>query len=45
MGREFNRAFDKRQISDYSHNFIIDRKEAEELLLSGKNFVQSLRNI
>jgi uncharacterized protein (UPF0332 family) len=24
MGREFNRAFDKRQISDYYHTFIID---------------------
>ncbi|MDO8550488.1 MAG: HEPN domain-containing protein [Ignavibacteria bacterium] len=43
MGREFNRAFDKRQISDYSHNFIIDKKEAEELLLSGKNFVQNVK--
>jgi len=25
MGRDLNKAFDKRQISDYSHEFIIDK--------------------
>lgn len=42
MGREFNRAFDKRQLSDYYHTFIIDKKEAEELLISGTEFVDNI---
>jgi len=44
MGREFNRAFDKRQLSDYYHTFIIDKKDAEDLLESGKNFVDKIKN-
>jgi len=44
MGREFNRAFDKRQLSDYYHTFIIDKKDAEDLLESGKNFVDRIKN-
>ncbi|MCH7723617.1 MAG: hypothetical protein IIC76_09860 [Bacteroidetes bacterium] len=42
MGRELNRAFDKRQLSDYYHTFIIDKKEAEELLISGIEFVDNI---
>jgi uncharacterized protein (UPF0332 family) len=44
MGREFNRAFDKRQLSDYYHTFIIDKKDAEDLLKSGKIFVDTIKN-
>ena len=43
MGREFNRAFDKRQISDYYHTFIIDKKDADDLLKSGYEFVSTIR--
>lgn len=32
MGKDFNKAFDRRQISDYYHDFIIDKVEAEEFL-------------
>ncbi len=42
MGREFNRAFDKRQLSDYYHTFIIDKNEAEDLLISGAEFVVNI---
>jgi len=44
MGREFNRAFDKRQLGDYYHTFIIDKKDAEDLLESGKIFVDTIQN-
>ena len=43
MGRDFNKAFDKRQISDYYHDFIIDKSEAEESILSGKSFVDKIK--
>lgn len=32
MGRELNRAFEKRQIGDYGYEFVISGDEAEELL-------------
>jgi len=40
MGREFNRAFEKRQLGDYEYTFVISKAEAEELLENGKNFVK-----
>lgn len=40
MGREFNRAFEKRQIGDYEYTFVMSKAEAEELLENGKNFVE-----
>jgi uncharacterized protein (UPF0332 family) len=40
MGRELNRAFEKRQIGDYGHKFVISEKEAEEMLANGKKFVE-----
>ncbi|MEO8231220.1 MAG: HEPN domain-containing protein [Ignavibacteriota bacterium] len=43
MGRDFNKAFDRRQISDYYHDFVIDKSEAEESILSGKNFVDKIK--
>ena len=43
MGKDFNKAFDRRQISDYNHEFIIDKSEAEEFVVSGKNFVSKIK--
>ena len=42
MGREFNRAFEKRQIGDHEYTFVISKKEAEEMLESGEKFVESI---
>ena len=39
MGRELNRAFEKRQIGDYEHKFVISEEEAQEMLANGKEFV------
>lgn len=38
LGRELNRAFSKRQISDYDV-FVITKEDAEQLFESGKKFV------
>jgi uncharacterized protein (UPF0332 family) len=38
MGRELNRAFEKRQIGDYEYTFVISEEEAEEILANGKKF-------
>lgn len=38
MGRELNRAFEKRQIGDYTYNFVITREEAEQILANGRSF-------
>jgi len=42
MGRELNRAFEKRQIGDYGHRFVISEKEAEEMLANGRKFVEKI---
>ena len=42
MGRELNRAFEKRQIGDYEYTFVISEDEAEHILQSGKKFVNSI---
>ncbi len=42
MGRDFNRAFDKRQISDYGYTFKISENEAKEMLEKGNNFVEKI---
>ncbi len=42
MGRELNRAFEKRQIGDYEYTFVISKKEAEEILENGKKFVERI---
>jgi uncharacterized protein (UPF0332 family) len=42
MGRELNRAFEKRQIGDYGHKFVISEKEAEEILVGGREFVEKI---
>ncbi|QQS35666.1 MAG: HEPN domain-containing protein [Ignavibacteriales bacterium] len=42
MGKDFNKAFDRRQLSDYNFEFIISKEEAEELLDSAKYFIQTI---
>jgi len=42
MARELNRAFEKRQISDYEYTFVISKEEAEEMLANGKQFVEKI---
>ena len=42
MGRELNRAFEKRQIGDYEYTFVISKDEAEEVLENGKKFVEKI---
>jgi len=34
MGRELNRAFEKRQLGDYEYTLVISKREAEEMLES-----------
>ena len=36
MGRELNRAFEKRQIGDYEYTFVFSKEDAEGLLKTGK---------
>lgn len=40
MGREINRAFEKRQLGDYEYTFVISESEAEEILEESKQFVE-----
>ena len=42
MGRELNRAFEKRQLGDYGYTFVISTEEAKEILNSGKRFVNRI---
>ena len=42
MGRELNRAFQKRQLGDYEPTFVIPQAEAAELLQKGRDFEQSI---
>lgn len=42
MGRELNRAFEKRQLGDYEYVFVIEPDEAKQLLISGKTFVDNI---
>ena len=42
MGRELNRAFEKRQLGDYEYTFVISKVEAEEMLKSGEKFVDEI---
>ncbi len=42
MGRELNRAFEKRQIGDYEYTFVILKPEAGELLERGEEFVDAI---
>lgn len=42
MGRELNRAFEKRQLGDYEYTFVISAEEAKQMLQSGKEFVTTI---
>jgi len=42
MGRELNRAFEKRQLGDYEYTFVISEQEAEEILAKGKEFGENI---
>jgi len=42
MGRQLNRAFDKRQIGDYATVIISDKKDAENIVKIGKEFVDKI---
>lgn len=42
MGRELNRAFEKRQIGDYEYTFVISREEAKKILENGNKFVEKI---
>ncbi|MDO8137599.1 MAG: HEPN domain-containing protein [Candidatus Brocadiales bacterium] len=42
MGKEFNRAFEKRQLGDYEYTFVISKEEAEDILKKGKDFVEKI---
>jgi uncharacterized protein (UPF0332 family) len=44
FGRELNRAFEKRQVGDYGYTFVIEPDEADALLKSGTEFVNSVAN-
>jgi uncharacterized protein (UPF0332 family) len=39
LGKEFNRAFEKRQLGDYEYTCVISKEEAREILEKGKDFV------
>lgn len=42
MGKELNRAFEKRQLSDYEYTFVISDDEAEELHEKSEEFVKNV---
>ncbi|MGB2864515.1 MAG: HEPN domain-containing protein [Sedimentisphaerales bacterium] len=42
MGRELNRAFEKRQIGDYGYTFVVSDEEALQILQYGKEFVNKI---
>jgi len=42
MGRELNRAFEKRQIGDYCYTFVVSDEEAVQMLRYGKEFVDKI---
>jgi len=42
MGRELNRAFEKRQLGDYEYTFVISEDEAKKILENGEKFVEKM---
>ena len=44
LGRELNRAFEKRQIGDYEYTSLISNEEAKEILNSGRQFINTIEN-
>ncbi len=43
LGRYLNQAFNKRQVGDYSHDFVFVEVEAEQVLAEGHDFVKQIR--
>jgi len=42
MSKELNRAFEKRQVSDYEYTFVISKEESEALLKSATDFIEKI---
>ncbi len=42
MGRQLNRAYDKRLMGDYGTSIVINKNEAQELLNIGQNFIENI---
>jgi len=42
MGRELNRAFEKRQIGDYAIDSVISEEDAKDMLIGGRVFVNTI---
>ena len=42
MGRELNRAFEKRQLGDYEYTFVFSEEEAADILEKSRNFVDNV---
>ena len=42
MGKELNRAFEKRQLSEYEYTFVISQDEAQKMLEKGENFIERI---
>jgi len=42
MGKDLNRAFEKRQLGDYDYRFVISEEEAIEILEKGKTFLENI---
>ena len=45
FGRELNRAFEKRQLSDYEYDFVISEIEAKDMFENGKRFLSEIKKI
>lgn len=43
MGRELNRAFEKRQICDYEYRFVVSQEDARQMLDAGRDFVKAVK--
>lgn len=42
MGREINRAFEKRQIGDCGYSLVLSKEEAEEILKQARKFIDGI---
>ncbi len=42
MGKELNRAFEKRQLGDYEYTFVFSEEEAEDILEKSIDFVENV---
>ncbi len=44
LGKALNDAYDKRLVGDYGVGFTVTEQEAKDLLVTARNFVQTLKN-